>query len=148
MRSCSIFTGSLCSVRPSFRERRITWVSTTIPSALLKAFPSTTLAVFRATPGSASSSSMVSGTRSLYFSAMILQAAWMFLALLWWKLTLRISLSRLERSALAKSEAFLYFLKRSGVTVLTSLSVAWAERMVAIRSSSGLEWMRAVRGCG
>ncbi len=34
MRSCSIFTGSMASVSPNLRERRMTWVSTTIPSAL------------------------------------------------------------------------------------------------------------------
>jgi len=32
-----------------------------------------------------------------------------------------------------------YFLKRPGVTSLTRLSVHWAERMVATRSSQGLE---------
>ena len=37
-------------------------------------------------------------------------------------------------SAAAKSSGVLYFLKSSGVTLFTSLSVLWAERIVAIRS--------------
>src|SRR5690348_8725634 len=36
-----------------------------------------------------------------------------------------------------------YFLNRPGVTMLTRLSVHWAERMVATSSSQGLEWCRA-----
>ncbi len=109
MRSCSIFTGSLESVSPNFCERRITWVSTTIPSVLWKAFPSTTLAVLRATPGSASSSSMVSGTSPPYFSEIILQAAIIFLALLLRKLILPRSSTSFFKSAFAKSCADLYF---------------------------------------
>ncbi len=66
----------------------------------------------------------MSGTRPSYFSAIILQAACMFFALLKWKLTLLRSLSSSERFALAKSEAFLYFWNSWGVTVLTNLSVA------------------------
>ena len=51
------------SVRPSRCASRVTWVSTTTPSFLPIALPSTTFAVLRATPGSATSSSIVAGSR-------------------------------------------------------------------------------------
>lgn len=124
----------------------MTWVSTTIPSALWKALPRTTFAVLRATPGRASSSSIVSGTSPLYFSAMILQAAIIFFALLLWKLTLLMYVSSSFISASANSWADLYFWNNWGVIRFTNLSVAWAERIVAIRSWRGLEWFKAVRG--
>src|SRR6266550_3049119 len=62
IRSCSTFLGS--SFRDKFRrfERRSTCVSTTTPLAIPYAVPSTTFAVFRATPGSVSISSIVLGT--------------------------------------------------------------------------------------
>jgi endonuclease-3 len=56
-----IFFGSLCFVSPSRPDMRPTWVSTTTPG-VSKAAPSTTLAVLRPTPGSATSSSSVRGT--------------------------------------------------------------------------------------
>src|SRR5438094_8221368 len=62
IRSRSIFAGSSCFVRPSSVERRWTWVSTTTPSFLPNHVPSTTFAVFRPTPGSWTSCSIVSGT--------------------------------------------------------------------------------------
>ena len=46
MRSRSIFMGSMFLVRPRRAPTRETWVSTTTPSAMSKAFPRTTLAVF------------------------------------------------------------------------------------------------------
>ena len=48
---CSIFSGSVWRVSRSRCESRTTWVSTTMPSSFPKALPSTTLAVFRPTPG-------------------------------------------------------------------------------------------------
>lgn len=72
----------------------------------------------------------------------------MFLALLLWKLTFWMALSRSSSLAVAKSLAVLYFWKRAGVTWLTVLSVVWAERMVAMRSWSGVCQMRAVWGLG
>src|SRR5215204_462839 len=62
MSSCSIFTGSLLSVRPSLPETRRTCVSTTMPSFVPNALPRTTLAVLRPTPGRATSSDIVRGT--------------------------------------------------------------------------------------
>ena len=64
IRSNSILTVSLFAVNPSRREILETWVSTTMPG-VLKAAPSTTLAVLRPTPGSSTSSSIVCGTRPL-----------------------------------------------------------------------------------
>ena len=148
IKSCSIFTGSLDWVKPNFWERRMTCVSTTIPSALWNALPKTTLAVLRATPGRASSSSIAWGTSPWYFSTNTLQAAWIFLALLLWKFILLIVWLSSIGSALAKSWAVWYFLKSSGVTRLTVLSVACAERIVVISNWRGLAWRRAVLGWG
>src|SRR5437016_9244743 len=62
IRSRSIFTGSFSFVRSSRVAIRCTWVSTTTPSFFLNQHPSTTFAVLRPTPGSCTSSSIVSGT--------------------------------------------------------------------------------------
>src|SRR5262249_11528913 len=59
---CSIFLGSSSSVSASRALRRATCVSTTTPSAIPYAVPSTTFAVLRATPGSSSSASISRGT--------------------------------------------------------------------------------------
>ena len=56
IKSCSISTGSVCFVQPSRWLMRCTWVSTTTPSGVPNATPSTTLAVLRPTPGSLTSS--------------------------------------------------------------------------------------------
>ena len=61
IRSCSIPFASLARVRPSRIASRCTWVSTTTPSAIPYAVPSTTLPVLRATPGSLVSSASVFG---------------------------------------------------------------------------------------
>src|SRR5438132_1687657 len=66
-RSSSILSGSSLVVRPRRPESRRTWVSTKI-AGLSKAVPSTTFAVFRPTPGSARSSSIVCGTRPSWCS--------------------------------------------------------------------------------
>ena len=47
--------------KPNLCDNRLTCVSTTTPSAIPKAVPNTTLAVFRATPGKATSSSIERG---------------------------------------------------------------------------------------
>ena len=62
IRSRSIFSGVFSFVRPSSVARRCTCVSTTTPSLFPNQVPSTTFAVLRPTPGSWTSSSMVSGT--------------------------------------------------------------------------------------
>ncbi len=54
--------GPCASVSPSRRLSRVTCVSTTTPVASPKAVPSTTFAVLRPTPGSATSCSMSRGT--------------------------------------------------------------------------------------
>ena len=61
-RSRSIFGGSVFFVHPRRCAIRCTCVSTTTPSGAPNATPSTTFAVFRPTPGSATSSSSVWGT--------------------------------------------------------------------------------------
>lgn len=85
MRSNSILTGSSFWVNPRRRVRRFTWVSTVMPG-VLNAWPRTTLAVFRPTPGSFIRSSRVSGTLSWCSLWMISPVFWMFLALLLKKL--------------------------------------------------------------
>ena len=67
IRSRSTFTGSFSSVSPVRRLRRPTCVSTTTPEAIPNATPSTTLAVLRPTPASATSSSSVPGDLAAVF---------------------------------------------------------------------------------
>src|ERR1700730_17885356 len=62
IRSCSIFCGSVSFVSSRRRARRVTWVSTTTPSAILNHVPRTTFAVLRATPGRVSRSFIFGGT--------------------------------------------------------------------------------------
>jgi hypothetical protein len=62
MRSFSIPKGVVSVVKPNRVESRETWVSTTTPTLMPKAFPRTTFAVLRATPGSATSASISWGT--------------------------------------------------------------------------------------
>ena len=62
MRSTSIFSGVFWLVKRRRVESRFTWVSTTTPSSIPKAFPRITLAVLRPTPGNASSAARSSGT--------------------------------------------------------------------------------------
>src|SRR5438876_381175 len=69
-RSRSILTGSSCRVKPSRCESLRTCVSTTTPCGSPSS-AATTLAVFRATPGSRSSSSSRRGTRPSYSSISI-----------------------------------------------------------------------------
>jgi hypothetical protein len=64
-KSRSILSGVVSVVNPRRRVRRCTCVSTAIPCGRPKAFPNTTLAVFRPTPGSPRSASIVSGTAPL-----------------------------------------------------------------------------------
>ena len=59
--SCSIRTGSVWSVSPSRRARRVTWVSTGRPGSPIATLR-TTLAVLRPTPGRVTRSSIGSGT--------------------------------------------------------------------------------------
>ena len=61
---------------------RATWVSTTTPEAIPKAVPSTTLAVFRPTPGSSTRTSSSWGTWPPCCSTRTRQQPWMLLALL------------------------------------------------------------------
>src|SRR5687767_11717740 len=68
IRSASIFSGCLFSVNPRRCDRRDTCVSTTTPVGMPNAVPSTTLAVFRPTPGNSTSSSRFRGTSPPCFS--------------------------------------------------------------------------------
>lgn len=71
IRSFSILSGYLLSVRPSLCESLLTYVSSTMPSTTPYAFDNTVLAVLQATLGRVERSSIVSGTLELYFSAII-----------------------------------------------------------------------------
>src|SRR5690242_2261569 len=144
MRSRSIFTGSFSFVRPSSVASRATCVSTTIPSLFRNQVPSTTFAVFRPTPGSSTSCSMVSGTSPPWRSTTACAIPMIDFVLLRKKPVLWISCSSTRGSALTKSAAVLYFAKSVGVTMFTRASVDCAERMVATSSSSALRWCRAV----
>ena len=78
--SDSIRTGSSESVQPKRLASRPKWVSTVMPG-MPKALPSTTLAVFRPTPGSVTRSSSRPGTSPSYSSTSRLHSAIRFLAL-------------------------------------------------------------------
>ena len=82
-RSCSsTLAGSLVpSVRPSRPVMRMQWVSATTTPGVWYTSPKIRLAVLRPTPGSLSSSSMVSGTRPPYCSTSMREAATMSRAL-------------------------------------------------------------------
>src|SRR5262245_62876007 len=72
----------------------------------------------------------------------------MLLALLRKKPVLWIAFSSSPRLAAANAAAVGYFLNKAGVTMFTRTSVHCAERIVAIRSSSGLLKPRAHRASG
>src|SRR6266571_6424754 len=143
IKSSSILSGRSSFEKSSRRDSRCTCVSTTMPSALPKATPSTTFAVVRATPGSFNNSSMAAGTFPPYSSAMIRLAALMLFALFRKKPLEWIIASSSAVPALANCSAVRYFLKRAGVMRFTILSVLCAERMVATRSWSGFSWSSA-----
>lgn len=148
MRSCSIVTGSCALVRPSLRESRFTWVSTMIPSNLLNAFDRITFAVFLATPGRVSKSSIVSGTFPLWFSTIFVHARMMKVVLfLYSPMGLMYSWSS-EGLACAKSLQVEYRSNNCGVIRFTFSSVDCAERMAAIKSWSGLSYLRVMTGLG
>jgi hypothetical protein len=136
-RSRSTFSGSVWRDQPRRRARRPTCVSTTTPSGAPKAFPRTTFAVFRPTPGSALSSAIVRGTSppccvTIAFAAPRIERP----------LALKNPVDRISRSiapagAAASAAASGNRAKSAGVTWLTRSSVHWAERIVETRSSSG-----------
>src|SRR5664279_5058294 len=101
IRSSSIFTASVSRVSPSRSERRVTCVSTTIPTFLLKAFPRITFAVLRPTPGSSVSSSIVSGTLPPCWATSACAMPSRLFVLLRKKPVLLISVSSSSRSASA-----------------------------------------------
>ena len=59
--AASTFSGSVLVVQPNRRASRPKWVSTVMPG-MPKAFPSTTFAVFRPTPGRVTRSRSRGGT--------------------------------------------------------------------------------------
>src|SRR3989338_2926138 len=97
-------------------------------------------AVFLATPGNSSISSIVFGTLPLCLSEIILQAALMFFALLRKKPVERANDSSSAMSASAKLRAVLKRANNAGVTLFTLSSVHCADKMVEMRSSRGEEW--------
>ena len=131
IRSCSMCFGSSERVNSSRRAMRCTWVSTTIPSPRPNQEPSTTLAVLRATPGSVSNSSIVSGTRPPNCCITLRAAPTMFFALLRKKPVERISGSNSSGSIAASDAASGNLRNSAGVTKFTLTSVHCAERRVA-----------------
>ena len=115
----------------------MTWVSTTMPTAVLNALPRTTLAVLRPTPGSAVSSSIVRGTSPPCFSMIAFDAAITAFALLRKKPVWRTSRSISGCVALANACGFGYLRNSDFVTMFTRTSVDCADSIVAISSSNG-----------
>ena len=70
----------------------------------------------------------------------------MFFALLLKKFTDRISWANFSGVVFATSCTEWYFLKRSVVTLFTSTSVVWADRIVATSNSNGVENRSTVWG--
>src|ERR1700687_1305590 len=110
IKSCSIFFGSSLRVKSRRCETRCTCVSTTTPLAIPYAVPSTTFAVFLATPGSVSISSMVRGTFPPKLSSNILLAAIIDLVLFLKNPVGRMSASNSEGVAYANASSVGYFL--------------------------------------
>ncbi len=135
--TCSTLTGSSSVVHPRRRTRRPKCVSTVSPGTP-NAFPSTTFAVLRPTPGRETRSSRRAGTSPSNRST----SAWP-IPMTDWALARkkpvgrRISSSS-ARSADAYAAASGYRAKSAGVVRFTRLSVVWAERTVATSSSSGV----------
>ena len=98
------------------------------------AFPSTTLAVFRPTPGSVTRSSSRFGTRPSNASTRRAPSFSSASDLARKKPVGRISSSSSVRSAAARSAGDGYRANSAGVTWLTRTSVVWAESTVATRS--------------
>ena len=144
IRSRSTLTGSWLEVSSSRRESRPTWVSTTTPSLREKNVPRTTLAVLRPTPGSSTSSSIVSGTSPPWCSSRYAAAPWIDLALLRKNPVAWMAASTSARSAAARSAGVGQRRNSSGVTWLTTTSVDCADRMVATSNSQAERWSRAV----
>ena len=121
IRSCSTFSGVFCLV--SFRRwvMRKTCVSTTTPLAMPKAVPSTTLAVFRATPGSGRSCSMVRGTSPPKSWTIFVAAPMMLFALLRKKPVERISFSNSACARPTKSCGRGVFAKKLGGDLVHAL---------------------------
>src|SRR5262245_11209392 len=112
------------------------------------ALPSTTLAVFRPTPGRVVRSSTVRGTSPPWRSTSALAIPDRARALARKNPVEWISRSSVARSALAQSCARWYRRNRSAVTTFTRSSVHCAERIVATRSSSGVLKRRARAASG
>ena len=136
-RSCSsTLPGSLVpSVRPSRPVMRMQWVSATTTPGVWYTSPRIRLAVLRPTPGSLSSSSMVSGTLPPYSSTSMRAAATMSRALARKKPVERIYSSTSVTSASARDSRVGKRAKRAGVTMLTRSSVHWAARRTEKSSS-------------
>src|SRR5438874_8641276 len=137
--SASILTGSVLLVRPSRRVSRVTWVSTANPG-MPKATPSTTLAVFRPTPGRVTRSSILGGTSPWNRSTRAALAAMMVFALVRKNPVGLIRASTARGSAWARAAASGYLANRTGVTAFTDRSVVCAERMVATSIWNGVLW--------
>src|SRR5699024_4173974 len=73
---------------------------------------------------------------------------WMFFALLRNSPMDLMSFSSSESSTARKSSGVLYFLNRSRVTLLTRLSVHWAESSTAMVSSKEFSWMSSHSASG
>src|SRR5690606_13433905 len=133
--------------RPVRLETRKMWVSTAMVGSP-KAVLSTTLAVLRPTPGSASSAARSRGTSPPCCSSRMRQVAITFLALaLYRPMVLMYSFSRSSpRSAIACGVLATGNSRR--VALFTPTSVAWADRITPISSSNGVAYSSSVVGFG
>ena len=123
------------------------WVSTG-NAGLPKACAITTLAVLCPTPGSASSSSKVAGTRPPWRSTMSCDSARMFLAFVGESPHERTTRSISFTESLAMASGVRARAKSRGVTSLTRASVHCAESTTATRSVNGSSWPSGMGGAG
>src|SRR5690606_16170380 len=147
-RSRSTRSGSSSRVSPRRYAIRLTWVSTTTPSAIPKPTPSTTFAVFRPTPGSSTSSSRVFGTSPPCRSTSACAIPFSDFALFRKKFTWRIVSSISSRGASASACGVGYRAKSPGVTRFTIASVHCAESTVAATSWYASSWSSEQRLSG
>ena len=138
MRRASTFRGSSPWQSPSRFVTRSTWVSTAMPSLRPKAWPRTTLAVFRPTPGSLRMVSTLRGISPPWSRTRPAAKPMMLLVLARKNPVERMMVSTSAGAASARLGAVGKRAKSKGVTWLTRSSVHWAERMVATLSSKGV----------
>ena len=113
-------------------------MSTVTPTAVLNAFPSSTLAVLRPTPVRPVSASIVRGTSPPWSAMTAAAIARRLLALLRKKPVDWTSRSSSSCVTAASDVTVGYFRNSTGVTLFTRSSVHCADRIVAISSCNGV----------